>query len=179
MNCSYLQVKCETWNRDSFSLFDYDTKQKTTQELEIESSGIFIRKENTISFLPEDSCPEHHILIKVYENFNEFVLYPTKEQKIGIVVNKYKSKSNRGYLLSEGDLIKLGKAKLKVIKINSVDERDENNKDESCNEFEGSNAGDITCRICFRTHTNYIDPLISVCNCAGSMKLVHILCLQK
>ena len=50
---------------------------------------------------------------------------------------------------------------------------------EKYDDCEGSNLSDNTCRICFRTHSNPFDPLLSLCKCSGTMGLTHLNCLQK
>ena len=47
-----------------------------------------------------------------------------------------------------------------------------------------SNAGSIsstmqTCRICLGEQADAEDPFFSPCHCAGTMKYIHVLCLQK
>lgn len=44
--------------------------------------------------------------------------------------------------------------------------------------LEPSRAADDACRICFHSECTVEDPLISPCNCAGSMKYIHAACLR-
>jgi FHA domain/RING-variant domain len=175
MSLSYLQIKCITWNRESHGLFDYDTSQLTKTTLKVQNSGYLIGKGNEISFFPEYPLSASGLLLKIYSSENEFIIWPSKQERIGLVVKKMKSKKNRGCLLSLGDVFKIGRIKMKIIKLSMP----EIEKDDSGDEFEGSNSGDVTCRICFRTHTNLIDPLLSICKCSGSMSLTHFKCLQR
>jgi hypothetical protein len=102
------------------------------------------------------------------------MLCPIKEEPAGLVVKKLKPQSKHGFKLSKGDVIRLGRVKLKVKEIKTSEE-----KEVVGDEMEGSINCETTCRICFRTHSNDIDPLVSVCKCAGSMELVHLLCLRR
>ena len=111
-----------------------------------------------------------------------------------------------GYELNEGDIIKIGRFKIKVRKIKLIkknleeekitDEKDksENNsilKEETKTKNINNNKNiinniniikkentDKQCRICF-TNNEDISPLISPCSCTGSSKYIHLLCLQQ
>ena len=111
-----------------------------------------------------------------------------------------------GYELNEGDIIKIGRFKIKVRKIklnNKIDikEKDENEKSENksilkeeepktdSNKKERINRigklkriknedDEKQCRICF-TNNEDISPLISPCSCTGSSKYIHLQCLQQ
>ena len=175
MSASYLQLKCKTWNRESHSLFDYNSNQVTEQNLITNASGGLVRKGNDLYLTPENSTPGIGLLVNIYESDGDFIIAPVKQEKLGLVLNKTNFKGSRGYKLSEGDMVRLGKIKFKVQSITNP----HLDKEESGDEFEGSNAGENTCRVCFRTHTNMIDPLLSICKCAGSMGLTHLKCLQR
>lgn len=177
MSSTYLQVKCKTWNRDSLSLFDYNSIHVSVQSFTVETSGAIMRKGNDLFYTTEIPTPTMGLLMNLYENDNEFIITPSKREKVGLVLQKTQFSSPKGYKLSVGNILKLGKVKLKVMAIDRIYEKAAEEVSED--EFEGSNAGDITCRICFRTHTNVIDPLLSICKCMGSMGLTHLKCLQK
>ena len=111
-----------------------------------------------------------------------------------------------GYELNEGDIIKIGRFKIKVRKIKLIkknleeekitDEKDksENNsilKEETKTKNINNNKNiinniniiqkentDKQCRICF-TNNEEISPLISPCSCTCSSKYIHLLCLQQ
>lgn len=174
MSSNYIEVKSKTWLKDSHGLFDYDATQTTKECLKIYSSGSIMRKGTEIWFNPEASSPKSGMLLKVYENEDHFLLCPVKDEQAGLIVKKVKSNTRHGFKLSKGDVIKLGRVKLKVKEIHS-----ESVQEFDGDEFEGSINPETTCRICFRTHSNEIDPLTSVCRCSGSMELVHLLCLRR
>jgi hypothetical protein len=113
----------------------------------------------------------------------------------------------KGYVLSEGDLIKLGRIRFRVktlkteknkpgssaLVVPSQDEtavqglpRDGGSK-KALNAANKSVDGDkdnssvrsvITCRICLGEGGEEDNPFISPCQCAGTMKYVHVKCLQ-
>ena len=175
MNSSYIQVKCKTWNRESHGLFDYNSNQVIEQNLNTNTSGSLIRKGNDLYLTPENSTPGTGLLLNIYESNGDFIIVPVKQEKLGLVLNKANFKGSKGFKLSEGDLVRLGKINLRVQSISNP----ECEKEVSGDEFEGSNAGENTCRVCFRTHTNIIDPLLSICKCSGSMGLTHLKCMQR
>ena len=150
----------------------------------------------------------------INDNFYFKVDYPDEEitydidNNVYILANSINSiKINDinyyGYQLNEGDIIKIGRYKVKVRRINlnttkdninnkndnndiSYDEiksKDNKNKivinnlNKNINNNNDKNA-DKQCRICFNSDEN-ISPLISPCSCTGSLKYIHLLCLQK
>ena len=149
----------------------------------------------------------------INDNFYFKVDYPDEEITYDIDNNVYilansinSSKINSinyyGYQLNEGDIIKIGRYKVKVRRINLnnniIINKNENN-DISCDEIKSkdsknkiiindlnkkinNNNNDINtdkqCRICFNNDEK-ISPLISPCSCTGSLKYIHLLCLQK
>ena len=110
-----------------------------------------------------------------------------------------------GYQLNEGDIIKIGRYKVKIRRINLINiNNDDNisNKNENNNIINDNirskdndnkiiinnlnnnknkkknNDPDKQCRICFSSDEK-MSPLISPCSCIGSSKYIHLLCLQK
>jgi pSer/pThr/pTyr-binding forkhead associated (FHA) protein len=132
------------------------------------------------------------------------------DNKVYILANSINSsKINElnyyGYNLNEGDIIKIGRYKVKIRKINLIDinnkinenisnknknndksydniqSKDSNNKIIINNNVENNCKNidpDKQCRICF-SNDEKISPLISPCSCIGSSKYIHLLCLQK
>lgn len=174
MSSQYLQIKSTTSNRDSHGLFDYESSQVTKDSLKVTSSGLLQIKGNLISFVSESESPSSEQILRLYHSESDYVICPSKQNRVGLVVKHIKNNQKRGHKLSVGDMLRLGRVKLKVQKLCVSNE-----KDESGDELEGSNAGELCCRICFRTHTNPIDPLLAICKCSGSMAYTHIKCLRK
>lgn len=52
MNFYKINVKAKTWVRDSYGLFDYETKDIIKNQLAIEQSGFLMRQGNEIRFSP-------------------------------------------------------------------------------------------------------------------------------
>ena len=170
----YLEVKASTWLRDSQELFDYDTSNLQHDVLKLHDSGYIIRRGNEIFCQAELSSPSETRLLRIVENDGEFLVCPLKEDCIGLVIKDCKFQDSQGYRLVPGDLLKLGKVSLRVKQTSETP-----CEPSSFDECEGSNNTDVTCRICFRTHSNRIDPLLSLCYCSGTMALTHLRCLQR
>ena len=147
----------------------------------------------------------------INDNFYFKVDYPDEEITYDIDNNVYilansinSSKINSinyyGYQLNEGDIIKIGRYKVKVRRINlnnDINTNKNDNNDISYDEIKSKDSKnkiiindlnkninnnnintDKQCRICFNNDEK-ISPLISPCSCTGSLKYIHLLCLQK
>ena len=170
----YLEVKASTWLRDSQELFDYDTSNLQHEVLKLSDSGYIIRRGNAVSYQAEPASPSETRLLRIVESEEEYLICPLKEDHIGLVIKDCKFQESNGYRLVPGDLLKLGKVVLRIKQTSEVP-----CEPDSIDECEGSNNSDVTCRICFRTHSNRVDPLLSLCHCSGTMALTHLRCLQK
>lgn len=93
----------------------------------------------------------------------------------------------KGHVLSEGDAIKLGRVKFIVKEIKSYEE---DQTCESVHTADSSDAEEINdeipeereyrmCRICLCDTSERENPLVSPCSCAGTMKYIHLGCLQQ
>lgn len=103
---------------------------------------------------------------------------------------------NNGYPLQQGDQIRLGKVRLRVklIMCDAIpaSKRRENSMQIPQNSIEAkerdvgkpgetesvTSKNQITCRICLGEPGEDDNPFISPCACAGTMKYVHVKCLQ-
>lgn len=93
----------------------------------------------------------------------------------------------KGHVLSEGDVIKLGRVKFTVKEVKSYEE---DQACESVHTADSSDAEEINdeipeereyrmCRICLCDTSDRENPLVSPCSCAGTMKYIHLSCLQQ
>ncbi|CAD8093378.1 unnamed protein product [Paramecium sonneborni] len=119
-----------------------------------------------------------------------------------IVVKSTKSQltDGQGYDLKEGDYVKLGRVRFRIREIKcSVDNSNLNKGNtepelqkyvsEKClntmnintqeEDDKRSQSDEPCCRICYNdSQTNKDNPLIDCCKCQGSVKYIHIQCLQ-
>lgn len=123
------------------------------------------------------------------------------EQDPWLVIKSFKANTNKGYKLNEGDIIKLGRVRFRIREVkgcpdlvsNKNDapekqvvntEADNNNSmEDSFRKSPKSPKGSQTsvnqvCRICLSETCEADDPFFSPCSCSGTMKLIHVKCLQ-
>jgi hypothetical protein len=109
--------------------------------------------------------------------------------------------SPRGYRLSEGDLLRLGRSYLRVVELKaSGQERLSKGEVLSSQLMDGylntkragwvkdsirptslpdtHHAEESQCRVCYSEAYSMEDPLVSICKCLGSLKFLHISCLK-
>lgn len=121
--------------------------------------------------------------------------YVNKSDTNWMLVKGIKMHDNSaGYKLSIGDVIKLGRVKLKISDIKrdingeeSLDnhtknfatkliDMNEKSKEENLNLKKKRNQ---ICRICYCDEKEMESPLIQPCSCSGTMRYIHLICLQK
>jgi len=132
-----------------------------------------------------------HFAIAPVDTFCNRVLDNTEKEKLYLPIRCLKPKDqNKGYQLSEGDVVKLGRVKLRVKEImgnpSGLDLKDFVLSDMLADEEEDSGSDEekqdakfpIPCRICLNDDFDENDPLISPCLCDGTMKYIHLKCLQ-
>lgn len=124
------------------------------------------------------------------------------DNKMWYVVNSENNKNtmsiyenkNDGYYLSENDILKVGKKKYEIIKLNltlKTNEETTNNKNSGSvlylplknllnNEDKNENEQNVfnpenECRICYTNMSNIVDPLLKMCKCNA---YIHFSCLK-
>ena len=90
--------------------------------------------------------------------------------------NKIKS-SIKGYKLTKGEIIKLGRVSYTVKEVCGYEEENETKTEALFVPFTSLNEPRI-CRICL-VEEEESDPLIAPCNCGGTMKFIHLSCFKK
>jgi Protein involved in mRNA turnover and stability len=172
MTYHFLHVKVKTSLKEYFNLFDYESDNKIYQQLKISSSGFLHFKNKEILFKEEGLSTS--VALKVLENNSKYIIYPLIEDATGVIIRKSRPNKARGHKLFEGDKFRLGKVVLQVKKI-SLALENENSSSSVESSFNCANS----CRICFGELSSIADPLVSLCRCTGSMKHIHLKCLQK
>ena len=201
----YLITK--TWTRDSHGLFDYESSSLNTKKFDINNSGYLIRKDYHVSFvdnLDQNTDSDNKVLC-YYDCVNHTIISPNipidlpinnqtlidLQEQIWYVV---KSNSNFDvydkrlyseyeYELKQNDIIKLGRIKFVVKKINLVGHQHQLNKttfamfENPEDKVKDSNT-DIICHICYLSDISEDNPMLSICKCKGTMH-THLNCLKK
>ena len=99
-----------------------------------------------------------------------------------MVVRSMKSVYGVGHVLSEGDIIKLGRVSFKITSLRALEEKQltQNTQESDDIDLDIPNEREPgVCKICLFDDSDPCNPLISPCNCSGSMKYIHLICLQK
>ena len=133
---SELSIKCTIWERETFELIDYYSKETIDTRFKVNSSGVISRNNKQISFIPGESNPEASsdlIRIKKNESDGRFIIDCGEWSKDlaqlvdeqgafmvyrGISIKQLNNNlNNRYYKLSQGDIIKIGRIYFKVLDI--------------------------------------------------------------
>lgn len=208
-----VELKAVTWGKDSHGLFDYENNQYEMKKFQISHPAKIYRINNDIIPTTKDEIPtsdshktefllnisqdaiaKEKFFINVNNNMNS-QLAPINNQNIYLIVRSLKAsdgKNQRGYNLTPGDILKLGRIEYRVIETQvgtnnlSVKKVAESYKDESFydadNQILPNYDTDITCRYCLEqdcaakgTPENL---LLFPCKCTGASNGVHFLCLK-
>ena len=133
---SELSIKCTIWERETFELIDYYSKETIDTRFKVNSSGVISRNNKQISFIPGESNPEASsdlIRIRKNESDGRFIIDCGEWSKDlaqlvdeqgafmvyrGISIKQLNNNlNNRYYKLSQDDIIKIGRIYFKVLDI--------------------------------------------------------------
>lgn len=190
-----LRVDTKTWTRDSHDLYDYEAQQVNRRSFLISASVSFFRNRAHVTCVEDkvDELPTNRqdllFSIITYEKGGkrEYVIAPANGsfsetynvKKLWIIVKEL----HPGYhLLQMDDIIKLGRFRLKVrhLSLDLEDFKFAKLSDNDPMEMQDIPLRDcVQCRICLTEGDSEDDPLICPCECKGSIKYAHFLCLQK
>jgi len=205
-----LHIFSNIWIKESNELFDYESSEKLKQELIINTSCSFYRNKNQIEYIERDlnetlnPIQQGEVLFYINKKYNDFIfsshsfISPStlnlKEKpnidKTWISLKNYKNYNNnyKGYSLSQGDLIKLGRVifKIREIKIdnNNINSKENYFKSNLKTTLKNLDTNNINkkikfCRICYSDNIEIDSPLINPCKCSGGVKYIHLSCLQQ
>jgi hypothetical protein len=204
---TFVNIKATTWTHESKDLFDFESSQFLEKSLEAHASASLLRVNDDIQTVDNQngSIENQENLLSLKKDNETFSLCrasqnmddsASKCEQPWLVV-KSVNPSNihyKGHTLTEGDIIKLGKIKLRIRELHpfgnledSLESPIEETKtEETCPQFiqkqqvESLPDGqEFTCKICLETEYNLANPLITPCSCSGSVKHVHLSCLKQ
>lgn len=205
-----MQLEAITWTRDSHELFDYESRSVENTSFHIDGSARVYRRGAHVLLGPDrdggtyklgfriDNCAEYpesteegvleYLLRAVYLD-GRCIVQSAERQPESSAVQAKKLwtvvKEVGQYALHEGDVIKLGRFKLRVRQMCLGPEDDPVRPDVAAGE--GSSCGIVAppaadgmpCRICLLEGSGGDeDPLIEACSCRGSIQYVHLGCLR-
>lgn len=127
------------------------------------------------------SAEDTNLLCQIDPDSQEYLISPCSEP-IWLVARTMKTKFGPGFILQEGQILKLGRVCFKVSMLRTATEEEESDNTQDSEEFDicipnEREAG--ICRICLSNDSDSTNPLISPCKCAGSMKFIHLMCLRQ
>ena len=202
----YLNVKASTWNKESFELFDYDTKNLAKRNFKVTETTCIYRENLKVSYsqqpLPSESTENSLKIIGIiHKTQNSFLIKPPSLNR-NYTLNQYEDlwmctkglKSD--YRISEGDVIRLGRVSIRVLEISGFKKSHQKkpfifakdipkgglaqellqNPQQATQTVELATE-QIPCRICLSEESSTEDPLIKPCQCSGTMAVVHLSCL--
>lgn len=167
-----LHIKTKTWTRDSHSLFDYESRSVLPKSLNTVTSCKVIRNESNVQ-LSTKRCEK--IVGNIEVKKGDFFVAAGSGEGLWLIVRLLKFNSKSGCVLHEGDTIKLGRVQLHVKTLKAAGGSDSTFDSDSEELREESG----TCKVCLSAECEPANPLISPCTCAGSVKHIHLECLQK
>ena len=137
----YVEIKAVTWNKDSHGLFDYENSYYDMKKFQVNHSSTLYRQSNEIQLFPKtgmeieneetseflmsisktDNSPDKFQIDIPKESDSE-----TKQNKPNyLIVRSLKcrdGRSQRGYILRPGDIMKLGRIEYKIVEIKNSEE---------------------------------------------------------
>lgn len=177
-----LTIKAVTWSRDSHGLYDYESRS-VQKKLLTTSSCCFLSRSNTeikSHATPQKPSEDSTVLCQIDSNSTDYCISPVSEP-IWLVARTMKTKFGPGFILQEGQVLKLGRVCFKVTSIRTSVEVEDSDNTQDSEEFDigiPNERDSGICRICLSNDSDSTNPLISPCKCAGSMKFIHLLCLR-
>lgn len=158
----------------------------TKQKFQSTSACRLIRVLNSMQIICEPislpSILDFHPLASLYPICDTASSYlissePEISESLWVVVKSLTDLNGcKGHVLSSGDCIKLGRVMFNVVELKYTDE------EEGIHEFvmqEETEKEKLACRICMCDIEKEDDPLVSPCMCSGTMKFIHMQCLQR
>ncbi|CAG9315225.1 unnamed protein product [Blepharisma stoltei] len=201
-----IQAKIATWERDSHELYDYNTNEIINTTITTSNPCYLLRNGNELQFSQSLMLPpsthamkydskiytlEKNIAISPVDAVDGKKLERNRYEKLWLVVNALKPANGvKGYKLAEGDVIRLGRLKFRVKELKGTpspglegfsmhDMMSINDGSDELQESPSSRMFKLPCKICLSEANEIDNPLIAPCMCAGTMKYIHIKCLQQ
>lgn len=184
-----VQVVSSTWVRDSHDLFDFEAHHLHTKTFTCAHSMKCIRSGTDVQMLGEHApMPTGaDLLLRLVQKDGTFWVDKASSslsgRKLWLVVRDL---ATCGHRLIENDIIKLGRFKFRVRQMVSSacgscqpELRLDDNGAVCCVETEDLEEFALKqCRICLLEGSTLEDPLITPCECKGSIECVHLGCLR-
>ena len=167
----HIRISASTWHQDVHELYDYECQSCIQNSFNTNLSECsLIRNSSMVSFETSPILPEERDsgeIAKISQNGLTFI-EKSKNSDLWLVTNSL----DQGYELENNDVIKLGRLKFQSkLLTSSIEESHQFKFEEKC--------GQSQCKICLSNENSSNNPLISPCDCTGSMGLIHLECLSE
>ncbi|CAK0896035.1 unnamed protein product, partial [Prorocentrum cordatum] len=182
-----VRVVSNTWARDSHDLFDFEATDLHRKTFTALRQSIFVRSGTDVQMMSDpllQLAPSCDPLLRLAQRDGAFWVDRANHsgnKKLWLVVRDMPGSVHH---LNEGDVIKLGRFKFRVRQLvgagNTQPELklDESGTVCSVNPEGETELAQTLCRICLLEGPGEGDPLITPCQCKGSIEYVHLGCLR-
>lgn len=205
-----VELKAVTWNKDSHGLFDYENSYYDMKKFVINDNTTILRANNEIV-----TAGVQEAIAKIEDLKAEPIMYISKSPKtegmyyidvetmhqatkrpLYLIIRSLKCKdgrTQRGYSLQPGNIVKLGRVEFKIIEVQTGNDPSTVKVIENINLFpkdtlfdancqkNNMNNPDQICKYCLldRVSDDDLDNLMLYpCKCLGSSAGVHFSCLR-
>lgn len=138
MNSYDIKFITRTWNKESYSLYDYESTDILKESFKIISKGMFIRESNRLKYLTDSINEKDEFRLERQQtSFHQLMGKPIlsisenkgiwnlcnedPEDRICRVISQRLLEGRAcSYRLKEGDIFKLGRMGFKVLRVNSI-----------------------------------------------------------
>jgi hypothetical protein len=167
-----LVVSTETWGRDSYGLFDYESESVYRRMMVTAQDCYLVRKDNEVA-LVDSTDQEVTVLARLEAAGHGYIVKACTDSLWRIV--RSSDEESLGVQIDPGTVIKLGRVQILVSEL--VKEASQSTSTLNSSEDE-QEEGPKACKICFG-ESEEDNCLISPCDCSGSVRYVHLACLQR
>ena len=191
-----LTIKAVTWSRDSHGLYDYESRNITKKLLSTTSSCYLSRAGTEINQIScEAQVPRYQVdpsdlsdpvdpstLLCHIDTDNSNFSISGCSDSLWLVARTMKTRHGPGFIMQEGQILKLGRVCFKVSMIRTSLEGQDSDRTQDSEDFDIEIPNEREpgmCRICLSNESEANNPLISPCKCSGSMKFIHLMCLRQ
>ncbi|CAK88094.1 unnamed protein product (macronuclear) [Paramecium tetraurelia] len=182
------------WPENQHKLFDFDSNSYFVKEIEVDFSCILIRysllaliatvDKELVALTQTEQAENSTELVNITMNEQDAYINCISEQQdhklwavLKLESNQFSSIEHRD--LKIGDIIKLGRVRMELLEYSFMTPCDEATQYQDEQEDEVQTINDVfNCTICFSSRATETNPLIRPCKCEGSVKYIHLECLQ-
>ncbi|CAD8059619.1 unnamed protein product [Paramecium sonneborni] len=174
------------WPKNQHNLFDFDSNSYFVKEIEVDFSSQIATVEKELVALTQGECVRNsnEIVNIILDEQDAYInsISQQHDHKLWAVLklenSQFQSIDHKD--LKIGDVIKLGRVRMQLLEYAFMTPCDEATQYQDEQDDEVQSINDVfNCRICFSSRVSEINPLIRPCKCGGSVKYIHLECLQK